>query len=217
MTAEATLTELTRLGVVPVATIDDAEAAPLLGRALLDGGLPCIEVTLRTAPGLSAIAALRETSPELLVGAGTVLTVEHAAAAVDAGARFVAAPGFDDEVVAWCQEHDVLVLPGVMTPTEMMRARRMGLGVVKFFPASAAGGPSAITAATAVFPDLRFVPTGGIGPSDAADYLRLPAVAAIGGSWMVDRRLLAAADFRTVARRADEAARLVLEARGATG
>lgn len=214
VTGGATLDELVRVGVVPVATVEDAAVARPLGQALVDGGLPCIEVTLRTDAGLRAVESLCSSVPDLLVGAGTVLTVEQAGAAVDAGARFVVAPGFDDETVAWCHEHDVLVLPGVMTPTEMMRARRAGLDAVKFFPASVAGGPAAIAAVAAVFPDLRFVPTGGIGPSDLADYLRLDAVAAVGGSWMVDRRLVATGDFAAVTTRAAEAARLVAAARG---
>lgn len=213
VTPTATLGEIARIGVVPVATIEDVDVASRLGRALVDGGLPCIEVTLRTGAGLSAIAALSSSSPDVLVGAGTVLTVEQAADAVAAGARFVVAPGYDDEVVAWCRDRGVLVLPGVMTPTEMMRARRAGLEAVKLFPASIAGGPTAIIAAAAVFPDLRFVPTGGIGPADLADYLRLDAVAAVGGSWIVDRELLLAGEFDAVAGRAADAARLVAATR----
>lgn len=214
VSAAETLAAIARLGVVPVATIDDAGTAATVGGALATGGLACIEITLRTDAGLAAIAAARSGHPDLLIGAGTVLTVEQATGAVDAGATFVASPAYDDDVVGWCLDHDVLVLPGVMTPTEMLRARRAGLDVVKFFPAVPAGGAAAIAAAAAVFPDLRFVPTGGIAATGAADYLRLPAVAAVGGSWMVPREAVRRGDGDEIERLAREAVRLAETARG---
>lgn len=202
-----------RLGVVPVTTIANVDEATLVGEALAAAGLPCIEVTLRTPAGLAAITRLARTAPGLLLGAGTVLSVAQAADAVDAGARFLASPGYDDAVVDWCLANEVLMLPGVMTPSEMMRAMRAGLDVVKFFPARTAGGPAAIAAAAAVFPELRFVPTGGIGPADAAGYLALPSVAAVGGSWMVARELIERGDRGEIERRARDAVRTVAEAR----
>lgn len=210
--ADAALAALAHHGVVPVLTAAHPSEAVEATAALAAGGLPLVEITLRTAAGLAAIGEVCASSPDALVGAGTVLDVDLAAAAVDAGARFVASPVYDDEVVAWCRSRDVLVLPGVTTPNEMMRARRAGLDVVKFFPAASSGGTATLRAASAVFDGLRYVPTGGIGAGDLEEYLRLRAVVACGGSWMVDRPLLSAGRWTVVealARDAVEIARRV--------
>jgi 2-dehydro-3-deoxyphosphogluconate aldolase/(4S)-4-hydroxy-2-oxoglutarate aldolase len=209
------LAALGRLGVVPVVTIDRAAAAVDLAAALTAGGLPCVEITLRTPAAIAAIEAIRDGFPDLLLGAGTVLDVERARTAVDAGATFLVAPGFDEAVVEWAIDHDVLLLPGVMTPTEMMRARRAGLRAVKFFPAGAAGGPAALRACAAVFDDLSFVPTGGIEASGLPDYLALPSVIACGGSWMATSAMVAERDWDAVEQAAAGAVAAVRRARGA--
>ena len=181
--------------LVPVAVIDNAEQAPALGRSLVAGGLPLIEVTLRTPAGLAAITALTTPNTELLVGAGTVLTPTQVDAAVAAGANFIVSPGWSPAVVQRCQELEVSVLPGVATAGEMMAALTHGLDLVKFFPAGQLGGPKGLAAYAGVFGDLRFIPTGGVSLANLADYLALPAVAALGGSWMVPRKLVTQGDF----------------------
>ncbi|WP_239098484.1 bifunctional 4-hydroxy-2-oxoglutarate aldolase/2-dehydro-3-deoxy-phosphogluconate aldolase [Micromonospora qiuiae] len=176
--------------VLPVVVLDDARQADPLGEALVKGGLPAAEVTLRTAAGLDAIAALAGRG-DLTVGAGTVLTAEQAERAVAAGARFVVTPGFAPNVVRVCQEAGVPVVPGAATATEIQMALDAGLNVVKFFPAQQLGGPAMIKALAAPFREVRFIPTGGITPAVITDYLALPAVLAIGASWMVAPELIA--------------------------
>jgi len=201
--------------IIPVAVVDNADRAPGLGRALVAGGLPLIEVTLRTPAGLAAIAALAANGgpaagPQPLVGAGTVLTVAQVDAAVEAGASFIVSPGYSPAVVARCLELGVGVLPGVGTAGEMMAAMDQGLAVVKFFPAAQLGGPAGLAAFAAPFTELSFVPTGGVGLKNLAQYLAMPAVAAVGGSWLVPRRTLAEGDFGTIeqlVRQAVQAAR----------
>lgn len=207
------LSTIGAMGVVPVATIDDPRQALGVADALVAGGLPCIEVTLRTGAGMSAIETIATSRNDLLVGAGTVLDADTARRAVEAGAAFVVSPGFDDGVVAWCTSHGVPVLPGVVTPTEMMRAIAAGLHTVKFFPAQASGGPDRLRATESVFPALRFVPTGGIGPRDLESYLALDSVVAVGGSWMVDRGLVATGDWAEIESRAADAVRRVAAVR----
>ncbi len=209
-----TFDRLHKCGVIPVVTIDRVEDALPLGEALLAGGIPCAEVTFRTAAAPAALNALAGALPHLLVGAGTVVTVEQARTAIDSGGRFVVSPGYDEDIVQWCLARDVPVLPGVMTPTEVMRAVRTGLDAVKFFPAEPAGGATALEAIGAAFPSVRFVPTGGIGPENLGSYLRLPAVIACGGSWLVSRGLIGAGDFGQITQLAGEAVQLVREVRG---
>ncbi len=183
--------------VVPVVVIDDPALAAPLGEALLAGGLGCAEVTLRTP---AALAALRELAaqPRLLVGAGTVVTAGQAEQAVAAGARFIVSPGFSPTVVRRCRELGVPVLPGVATATELMAALDEGVELVKFFPAQALGGVPMLRALAAPFGGVRFVPTGGITAELLPDYLAVPAVAAVGGSWMVAPQLLRAKRFDEV-------------------
>lgn len=185
--------------LLPVVVIDREEDAVPVGRALLAGGIRQAEVTLRTPAALGALRALAGL-PGLLVGAGTVLDPAQVDAVVDAGARFVVSPGLSEEVVAACERRGVDVVPGIATATELMRARSLGLRTVKFFPAESSGGPAAIAALASVFPEMRFVPTGGIGSDRAADYAALPSVVAVGGSWMVPRSAIAAGDTATVER-----------------
>ncbi len=191
---------LDRIGaarLVPVVVLDDAASAAPLAEALTAGGLPVAEVTFRTAAAVEAIKAM-SADPDMLVGAGTVLTPDQVDAAVDAGASYVVSPGLSPAVVRRCAERGVLALPGAVTATEVQAALAEGLRAVKFFPASTSGGAPAIKALSAPFGDLRFVPTGGIGPDNLADYLSIPAVLAVGGSWMVPRADIAAGDFAKV-------------------
>lgn len=198
---------LRRIRVVPVVTIRDADDAVPLAEALLAGGLAVIEITLRTTAGLAAIRAATAVRGTV-VGAGTVTSGEQAEAALDAGARFVVSPGLVEEVVDACRERGVLALPGVATPTEMLRAVRLGLMAVKLFPAAPLGGPAMVRALAAVQPDLGFVPTGGIDLESARDYLAIPQVVAVGGSWMVPGSVLAARDWPAVTELAGECAAL---------
>ena len=171
-------------GVVPVVVIEDASKAVPTAQALLDGGIRTMEITFRTACAADAIRAVAEAVPEMLVGAGTILTVEQAVLAQEAGARFIVSPGYDDHVVAYCLSEGLPGLPGCVTPTEIMAALSRGLTIVKFFPANIYGGLPAMKALAGVFRGLRFVPTGGVGPEDIAMYLSQPYIFAVGGSWL---------------------------------
>lgn len=199
-------------GIIPVVVLDDATHADGLGQALVDGGIPVAEVTFRTAAAPDAIAALARRD-DILVGAGTVISAEQVDRAVDAGARFVVSPGLLPAVVARAQERGVVVVPGAVTPTEIMTALSLGIDTVKFFPASTYGGPAAIAALGAPFGQVRFVPTGGVSADNLADYLRLPNVRAVGGSWMVKPSLFADGDFDAVTRLSRAAATAVADIR----
>lgn len=196
--------ELGRLRVLPVAQVDDPATAEWLGDALLRGGLPCVEVTLRAPRALEALALLAERR-ELMVGAGTVTRAAQVDQVVAAGATFVVSPGFSAGVVARCRRLGVPVLPGVATGTEVMMALDEGLEHVKFFPAQTSGGVAALSALGAPFAGVRFVPTGGITPQLMGSYLAHPVVLAVGGSWMVSPRLLAEGRADVVQRLAAEA------------
>jgi 2-dehydro-3-deoxyphosphogluconate aldolase/(4S)-4-hydroxy-2-oxoglutarate aldolase len=180
--------------VVPVVVLSDAADAAPLGDALLAGGLPCAEVTFRTPAAEESLRRLAA-DPRLLVGAGTVLTTDQVDRAVAAGARFVVSPGLSTAVVRHCGQVGVPVLPGVATPTEMMAALDEGVHLVKFFPAQLLGGAAMLRALASVFVGMRFVPTGGITAELAPSYLDIPAVAAVGGSWMVAPDLIRARAF----------------------
>jgi 2-dehydro-3-deoxyphosphogluconate aldolase/(4S)-4-hydroxy-2-oxoglutarate aldolase len=201
------LSSLHELRVLPVASLADADQAEALADAVIAGGLPALEVTLRTP---AALAALRRLAPrsDLLLGAGTVTTVAQVREVLEAGARFVVSPGFSAPVVQACLEAGVPVLPGVATATEIQMALDAGLDTVKFFPAVPAGGVAMIKALAAPFSQVRFVPTGGIGPGNVRDFLALPAVLAVGGSWMVDSALLARGDLDGIRRLTAEAVAL---------
>jgi 2-dehydro-3-deoxyphosphogluconate aldolase/(4S)-4-hydroxy-2-oxoglutarate aldolase len=208
-------TTLYNLGILPVVEIETAEAALGLGQALLAGGLPCAEITFRTAAAEESIKRLKTGLPELMVGAGTVLSVEQAGRAIQAGAGFVVSPGFDGEIVEYCLSQQVPVIPGAVTATEIMMALRKGARLLKFFPAETLGGVAALKALSAPFKDVRFVPTGGIEPGNLEAYLRTPGVTACGGTWMVKKNLIAAGDFDTIARLAREVRELVRRVREA--
>jgi 2-dehydro-3-deoxyphosphogluconate aldolase / (4S)-4-hydroxy-2-oxoglutarate aldolase len=201
------LSALGQARLVPVVVLDDARDADPLAGALVAGGLPVAEVTFRTPAAADAIQAMADRG-DVLLGAGTVLTPAQVDRAVAAGARYVVSPGLSRAVVERCAEHGVPALPGVVTATEVQAALELGVTTVKFFPAGTSGGPRAIAALAAPFGEVRFVPTGGIGPADLADYLRIDAVVAVGGSWMVPRDRIAAGDFAAVRRLTAEAVAL---------
>jgi 2-dehydro-3-deoxyphosphogluconate aldolase/(4S)-4-hydroxy-2-oxoglutarate aldolase len=201
------LQALTDARLVPVVVLDDAADADPLAAALVAGGLPVAEVTFRTSAAEDAIRAMSARG-DILVGAGTVLTAEQVDRAVDAGASYVVSPGLSRAVVERCRERGVLPLPGAVTATEIQAALELGLDTVKFFPAGTSGGAPAIKALAAPFGGVRFVPTGGIGPKNLREYLDIPAVAAVGGSWMVPKNLVAAGDFAEVTRLTTDAVAL---------
>lgn len=209
VTEKSVFAALADAAIVPVVVLDDAALAPELVGALVAGGICCAEIALRTPAGLGAIAAITDAAvPGFTVGAGTVLSVADVDASVAAGATFVVSPGFDEAVVARATELGVLAVPGIATATELSWAHRAGLAAVKFFPADRLGGLPTIAALAGPFPRMRFMPSGGVGPANAGEYLRHPAVFAVGGSWMVPRAAIAAGDFAQIATLAAEAMQL---------
>jgi|SRR4051794_16378863 2-dehydro-3-deoxyphosphogluconate aldolase/(4S)-4-hydroxy-2-oxoglutarate aldolase len=197
-------------GIVPVVVLEELDTAVPVAAALAEGGLPVAEVTFRTAVAADAIARIAAAT-DVLVGAGTVVRPEQVDEAVAAGARFIVTPGLSARVIERCRELDVLVIPGVATATEVIAALDLGLDLLKLFPAEAAGGLALLKALRGPFPHVRFVPTGGIGATNAAAYLALPSVRAVGGSWMVAPELIAARDFTAVTRLTREALVLAAE------
>jgi 2-dehydro-3-deoxyphosphogluconate aldolase / (4S)-4-hydroxy-2-oxoglutarate aldolase len=194
-----TLSRIADAGIMPVIVLSEPGLATGLGDALADGGPPIAEVTFRTPRAAEALAIMAR-DPRLLVGAGTVLTVEQVDAAVAAGAQFIVSPGYSRDVVRAAQQRGIPVIPGVATPTEIQMALADGIDVVKFFPAEAVGGTRALAAMAAPFSGLRFIPTGGISPSNLADYLALPCVAAVGGSWMAPSDLIVRSRWADITR-----------------
>ena len=184
--------------VVPLVQADDPAVAVQTSRALHAGGLPVVEVVFRTDRALECLAAVAAEAPEVVAGAGTVLSAEQAAAALDAGAKFIVSPGLDDGVVGIAKERGAPVFPGIVTPGELQHAFNLGLDVVKFFPASIAGGVPALKALASVFRTMRFMPTGGVSAGNLADFLAVPAVLACGGSWLTPKDAVARGDFDAV-------------------
>jgi len=199
---------LTRAPVIPVVTIDNVDAAVPLARALCDGGLNVIEVTLRTKSALSAIADIAAEVPDCLVGAGTVLRHVDAAFAIDAGAKFLVSPGTNEVLAETFTEIEVPVIPGCATVSEAMVLADLGFTFLKFFPAEPSGGAAWLKAVAEPLPHLRFCPTGGINKSNARDYLALPNVVAVGGSWVTPRDIVAKGDFAKITALAREASGL---------
>lgn len=194
--------------VLPVVVLQDAADAVPLARALVAGGLPAIEVTLRTPAALDALSAIADEVPEAVVGAGTVLAPEHIAAAVDAGARFLVSPGWSPRLLGALRESGLPFLPGVSTASEVVTLLDEGVTEMKFFPAEAAGGTRYLKSLAAPLPRARFCPTGGIGPASAPAYLALPNVGCVGGTWMLPGDALAAGDWARIEQLAREAAAL---------
>ena len=207
---------LRRYRLVPVIVIDDAGKAPDLGRALAAGGLPCAEVTFRTAGAREALARLAGECPDVLAGAGTVLTPAQAKDARDAGARFIVAPGFSPAVVDYCLEHEIPVFPGIATPTDIEAALSRGLKVLKFFPAEPLGGVAYLKAISAPYGSVEFMPTGGVTVQNVASYLAFPRVVACGGSWMAPSDWIAGGDFERITDEVRKAVAAVQTTNGAT-
>jgi 2-dehydro-3-deoxyphosphogluconate aldolase / (4S)-4-hydroxy-2-oxoglutarate aldolase len=206
---------LGQIGLVPVITINNPQDAVPLAHALLKGDIACAEITFRTSSAAEAIRRICGECSEILIGAGTVLTVQQAEQAVQAGAQYIVSPGFDASVVVWCQEHDIPVLPGVATPTEINMALAKGLKLLKFFPSEEIGGVRMLKALYAPYSDVKFVPTGGIALHNLAQYIALANVAACGGSWMATGNMISENNFDEIARLAGEARALVRRVRGA--
>lgn len=192
---EEILKRLANAGVVPVVVLEDAKDAVPTARALLAGGIDVMEITFRTAAAADAIQAVCAQCPDMLVGAGTVITLEQCKRAVDMGARFIVSPGFDEEVVKWCVDRQIAVTPGCVTPTEITAAMKLGLKVVKFFPADVYGGASAMKALSGPFGGIKFIPTGGVNGQNCGAYCAAPFVHAVGGSWICAKADIAAGSF----------------------
>jgi 2-dehydro-3-deoxyphosphogluconate aldolase/(4S)-4-hydroxy-2-oxoglutarate aldolase len=201
------------IGIIPVVTLSDVDKAVPLARALSDGGIPCAEVTFRTEEAAECIRRISTHVPQLLVGAGTVLTPAQADQAMNAGAKFAVSPGLSPHVARHCVDKDFLIIPGCVTPTEMEAALHMGINTVKFFPAQQAGGLAYIKAVAAPYPRLTFVPTGGINADNIGEYAAFDRVIACGGSWMVSPHLIDAGDFDAVTRLCRQAVHIVQQAR----
>ena len=201
------------VGVVPVVVLEDAKDAVPLAQALVEGGLPCAEVTFRTDAAEESIRIMTKEFPEMVVGAGTVLTTEQVDRAVNAGAQFIVSPGFNPAVVKYCIEKNIPVTPGVVTPSEMEKAIEMGLEVVKFFPAEPSGGLEMIKAVAAPYTMLKFMPTGGINPKNIVPYLQYEKILACGGSWMVKGNLISEGAFDKITDLTKEAVELVRSSR----
>ena len=205
---------IAQYGVVPVVVLEDEKDALPLAEALIKGGLPVAEVTFRTAAAEGSIKAMCEAYPEMLVGAGTVLSVEQVDRALKAGARFIVTPGFDEEVVDYCLGNNIPVYPGTVTPSEVTKAVKRGLNICKFFPAEQYGGVSTIKALSAPFTTVKFMPTGGVRAKNLKDYLSCSKIVACGGSWMVKGDLIKAHEFDKIRELTAEAVELVKEIRG---
>ena len=203
--------QLKALKVIPVIAIDKAEDIIPLGKVLAENGLPAAEITFRSAAAAEAIRLLRETQPDMLIGAGTVLNREQAIAAKEAGATFIVSPGFNPNTVKACQEIGIDIVPGVNNPSTVEAALEMGLTTLKFFPAEASGGINMVKSLLAPYTDIELMPTGGINPANIKDYLAIPRVLACGGTWMVDKKLIEAGNWEELAHLTREAVALVNE------
>lgn len=199
------LQKIQKIGIVPVVKLDDAKDAAPLAKALCDGGLPCAEVTFRTACAEEAIRIMATEFPDMLVGAGTVLTIEQVDAAVNAGAKFIVSPGLNPKIVKYCVDKGIPVTPGTTNPSDIEQAIELGLEVVKFFPAEAAGGLNMIKSMAAPYVNMKFMPTGGINAANLTSYLDFPKIIACGGSWMVSDALVNAGKFDEITKLTKEA------------
>ncbi|HIX72494.1 MAG TPA: bifunctional 4-hydroxy-2-oxoglutarate aldolase/2-dehydro-3-deoxy-phosphogluconate aldolase [Candidatus Anaerobutyricum stercoripullorum] len=208
------LERIGEIGIVPVVVLNDVKDAEPLAQALCDGGLPCAEVTFRTDAAEESIRRMTESFPDMLVGAGTVLTIDQVDRAVAAGAKFIVSPGLNPKIVKYCNEKGVLIIPGCANPSDVEQAIENGLSVVKFFPAEQAGGLNYIKAIAAPYTGLKFMPTGGINPKNVRSYLAYDKILACGGSWMVKGDLVQAGEFDKVRELVKEAVEIVKESRG---
>ena len=204
------LNQLSKIGIVPVIKIDNVADAKPLAKALIEGGLPCAEVTFRTSCAKEAISIISKEYPEMIVGAGTVLTTEQVDDAIAAGAKFIVSPGFNPDIVRYCQSKGCPIIPGINNPSGIEQALSLGLKTVKFFPAEQSGGLAMIKAMSAPYGNVTFMPTGGISPANVCDYLAFNKILCCGGSWMVKPEMIAAGDFEGITRLVREAIDIML-------
>lgn len=202
--------EIYNFGVVPVVVLNDAKDAVPLAKALCDGGLPCAEVTFRTDAAEESIKKMSAEFPEMLIGAGTVLTTEQVDRAVNAGAKFIVSPGLNPKIVKYCVDKKIPIIPGVTSPSQIEQGIELGLEVVKFFPAEASGGLNMIKAMAAAYTKMKFMPTGGVNEKNIVSYLNFDKIVACGGSWMVPVDLVEKGDFTTITKKTKEAVATVL-------
>jgi 2-dehydro-3-deoxyphosphogluconate aldolase/(4S)-4-hydroxy-2-oxoglutarate aldolase len=200
--------QLEKLKVIPVVKIEDSKNAIPLAKALIEGGLPTIEVTLRTDTAIDSIKKI-SSEAEILLGAGTVLTIKQVKEAIDAGAQFIVTPGLNPKLVKYCIDNNITIIPGVSTPTEIEATLEFGLKVVKFFPAEAFGGVNTLKAISSPYKIVRFIPTGGINPKNLMDYLALKAVIACGGTWIAKEELINKGNFKEITKLTREAIALI--------
>ena len=208
------LEQFKKIGIIPVVVLDDANDAKPLGQALMEGGLPCAEVTFRTEAAEESIRIMSQEFPDMLVGAGTVLTTEQVDRAVAAGAKFIVSPGLNPKVVEYCVKKNIPITPGTCNPSNVETALEFGLDVVKFFPAEPAGGLNYIKAIAAPYTGVSFMPTGGINSENVKEYLKYDRIIACGGSWMVKGDLIKSGNFEKIKELTAEAAAIVKEIRG---
>lgn len=192
------LSRFAKAGIVPVVVLEDAKDAVPTANAMLAGGIDVMEITFRTAAAAESIKNVSENCPDMLVGAGTVLNLEQCKLAVQMGAKFIVSPGFDPEVVAWCVENGIAVTPGCVTPTEIMAAIKLGIRVIKFFPANVYGGLNAMKNLAAPFVGIKFLPTGGVNTGNIREYIDAPFIHAVGGSWVCPKSDIAAGNFEKI-------------------
>ena len=200
-------------GVVPVVVLDDVKDAVATANALLAGGVDVMEITFRTAAAADSIKAVAESCPDMLVGAGTVITLDQCKQAVECGAKFIVSPGFDEEVVRWCVERSVPITPGCVTPSEIMAAMKLGLTVVKFFPAGVYGGLSAMKALSGPFGGIKFIPTGGVNSHNIGEFIATLFIHAVGGSWVCPKADIAAGNFEKITTLCKQARAAIQEVR----
>ena len=205
---------LANAGLVPVVVIENAKDAIPAANAMVAGGVDVMEITFRTAAAPDAIRAVAENCPDMLVGAGTIITLEQCKKAVENGAKFIVSPGFNQEVVAWCVANDIAVCPGCVTPTEIMAAMMEGLKVVKFFPANVYGGLNAMKNLSAPFGGIKFIPTGGVNADNIGEYITAPFVYAVGGSWVCPKADITAGNFEKITALCAEAKANIAKAQG---
>lgn len=206
--------QISACGIIPVVVLNRVEDAVPTARALLRGGINVMEITFRTEAAQTSISKVAAEVPEMIVGAGTVVSVEQARAAIAAGAKFLVSPGSDAEVIQEAARLNVPIVPGVVTPSEIMLGLKLGVKVFKFFPAESYGGIKTIKALSGPFPQIRFIPTGGISQSNAEEYFRNPKIQAVGGSWMVSAKMIEAGEFDAIAEKSAAATALYREIRG---
>lgn len=209
MKQQEVFTQIKAAGILPAVVIDRVSDAVPTAHALLNGGIDVMEITFRTDAAAGSIRNVAEQVPQMLVGAGTVVDVDQCEAAVQSGAQFIVSPGFDEALIRRCIELQVAVIPGCVTPTEIMHAQKLGLKLLKFFPASVYGGLSALKALHGPFPDAEFIPTGGVNTENLAEFLSVPYVFAVGGSWICPKNAVVAGNFDKITALCAEARRAI--------